>query len=173
MFRLPAAERLADAQRVLISGAGGGYDVLGAVPLVVELLRAGKAVHLGSLTFSNEAALQAVTRVPGLPNLAQVNRQSAVESTYCPEAWLAEWFHRVPGGPSAVWLFESTGVQPLRAAYRHVIEHAEIDTVILVDGGIDATLRGDETAIGTPSEDLAWSRPSRACRYAAWSRPSA
>ena len=31
----------------------------------------------------------------------------------------------------------------------------EIDTIVLVDGGTDSLMRGDEVGLGTPQEDLA------------------
>jgi len=68
---------------------------------------------------------------------------------YCPEAWLAGFLGR------SIWSFEKVGVRPLRHAYAWLIRELAIDLVILVDGGIDAILRGDETSLGTPSEDLA------------------
>jgi hypothetical protein len=52
---LPPAfhQALAGRKRVLLAGAGGGCDVLGAVPLLVELLASGeREVHLASLSFS-------------------------------------------------------------------------------------------------------------------------
>jgi hypothetical protein len=42
----------------------------------------------------------------------------------------------------------------LRDAYRYLIEHLSIDAVVLVDGGTDILLRGDESALGTPVEDI-------------------
>jgi len=63
--------------------------------------------------------------------------------------WLAGFLGR------SIWSFEKVGVRPLRHAYAWLIRELAIDLVILVDGGIDAILRGDETSLGTPSEDLA------------------
>lgn len=50
--------------------------------------------------------------------------------------------------------FARVGMQPLRAAYRALIERYDIDAVVLVDGGTDILMRGDETGLGTPEEDL-------------------
>lgn len=46
------------------------------------------------------------------------------------------------------------GVQPLRQAYRHLLDRLNIDAVVLVDGGTDILLRGDESTLGTPVEDI-------------------
>src|SRR5262249_9275110 len=54
-----------------------------------------------------------------------------------------------------VWAFAKVGVRPLRAALEALVQRLGIDLLVLVDGGIDLALRGDESSIGTPSEDLA------------------
>jgi hypothetical protein len=46
-------------------------------------------------------------------------------------------------------------VQPLRDAYRALTEHLRTDAIVLVNGGTDILLRGDESALGTPTEDIA------------------
>ena len=48
-----------------------------------------------------------------------------------------------------------TGVVPLLDAYRAIVDECDIDTVILVDGGTDSLMRGDEAGLGTPREDIA------------------
>ncbi|MEU5950295.1 DUF1152 domain-containing protein [Micromonospora sp. NPDC047465] len=53
-----------------------------------------------------------------------------------------------------MYAFPPLGVQPLRAAYRYLVEQLNIDAVVLVDGGTDVLLRGDETDLGTPVEDI-------------------
>jgi hypothetical protein len=53
-----------------------------------------------------------------------------------------------------VYAFEKMGVQPLRAAYRRLLQRHAIDAVVLVDGGTDILMRGDEAGLGTPAEDI-------------------
>jgi hypothetical protein len=53
-----------------------------------------------------------------------------------------------------VYAFPQTGVRPLRAAYQALIEMHCVDAVVLVDGGTDILMRGDEAGLGTPEEDL-------------------
>jgi hypothetical protein len=155
VLKQPIETALEPARHILLAGAGGGYDLLGAVPLLVDLEGRGKTVSLASLTFCDYKTLAGVEVHPSLPNLASVNGRCAVSDRYCPEAWLAEWLSRNRGLGRRVWLFDKTGVAPLGAAYRTLARELGIDAVILVDGGIDAVLRGDETSIGTPGEDLA------------------
>jgi hypothetical protein len=144
---------LGRARRVLLAGCGGGYDVLGAIPLAYQLRAQGVDVELASFSFSYLNALEA-PRDEAYPNLYAVGGAAATEHAYCPEAWLARWLDAELGGSHVVWSFEKTGVRPLERAYRMLIERLGIDAIILVDGGIDAVLRGDETSLGTPAEDL-------------------
>ena len=134
---------------MLIAGCGGGYDVLGAVPLRHTLRAAGLEVELASLSFCYLNGLAGARQDAEVPNLYRVGGDAATEDAYCPEAHLARWL----GQP--VWCFDKTGVRPLAAAYRALVERLRVDAVILVDGGIDAVLRGDEISLGTPAEDLA------------------
>jgi len=142
-----------DATHVLLAGCGGGYDVVGAVPLLVELFGRTR-VSLASLSFTSLPKLDGAERVEGLENLYRVPAAAAVETTYCPEAWLARWVDENLGPGVTMWAFEKTGVRPLAHAYRYLIEREGVDAVVLVDGGIDGMLRGDESSVGTPYEDL-------------------
>jgi hypothetical protein len=49
---IPLFERVASAERVLIAGAGGGFDVFAGLPLYFALRAAGKQVHLANLSFT-------------------------------------------------------------------------------------------------------------------------
>jgi hypothetical protein len=153
MFAPPLLARLGHPKRILLAGCGGGYDVLGAVPLLHEL-RGTCEVELASLSFAYLNGLDA-RQDAEQPNLYAVTAAAATERAYCPEAWLAKWLDETYGGAHAIWSFDKTGVRPLARAYRAIIERRQIDAIVLVDGGIDAVLRGDETSLGTPSEDLA------------------
>jgi len=146
---------IGDARRILVAGAGGGYDVLGAVPLLVDLERDGREVHLASLSFTYLNGLPGARVVDEVGCLYEVPAAAASPTKYCPEAWLAGFLGERTGRPRSVWAFDKTGVRPLARAYAWLIRELAIDLVILVDGGIDAILRGDETSLGTPSEDLA------------------
>jgi hypothetical protein len=137
-----------------VAGCGGGYDVFGAVPLLIELIAAGHTVHLANLTFCSVDQLPDAIQHPIHKNLFSVGRQCATPDMYCPEAWLARWMweHRDEDHP--VWCFRKTGVRPLAAAYQTLVDELGVDSIILIDGGVDALLRGDEVSLGTPAEDL-------------------
>lgn len=146
---------LPSAKRILIAGCGGGYDVLGAVPLVHELRARGLEAHLASLSFCYLNGLDRAVQDPEIPTMYAVRADAATARAYCPEAWLARFLDSEYGTPHTIWSFDKVGVQPLEAAYRALVARLGIDAIVLVDGGIDAVLRGDEVSLGTPSEDLA------------------
>lgn len=148
--------RLPTAKRILLAGCGGGYDILGAVPLVHELRARGIEVHFASLSFCYLNGLDLARQDPDHPNLYGVTAAAATEKKYCPEAWLAAFFDAEypTHGPHTVWSFDKTGVRPLAAAYATLASRLSLDAIILIDGGIDAILRGDEISLGTPAEDL-------------------
>lgn len=147
----PLFDRLESARHVLVAGAGGGFDIYAGLPLALSLLHQGKDVHLANLTF---AAVEGLPVEDWLaPDVALVGPRSALHQPYFPERTLAQWLE-LHGYPSTVHALARTGVQPLRDAYRALIERYEIDAVVLVDGGTDILMCGDESGIGTPEEDL-------------------
>jgi hypothetical protein len=144
-------EKLKPAQRVLIAGIGGGYDVFCGLPLYFYLRRCGKVVQLANLSFTN---LYSVEGRKLAWAATEVTADSRGPSDYFPEKYLCEWF-RLRGEDISIQSFDRTGVRPLAEAYDAVTKEYEIDTVLLVDGGTDSLLRGDEPDLGTPHEDIA------------------
>lgn len=149
MLEQPVLGALRSPRRVLVAGCGGGYDILGGVALRHALVAAGVEVELASLSFCYLNGLTGADQDREVPNLYAVAGDAAREDAYCPEAHLARFLGQ------RVWCFDKTGVRPLAAAYRALIDRLRVDAIILVDGGIDAVLRGDEVSLGTPAEDLA------------------
>jgi hypothetical protein len=147
----PLFAALAPARNVLLAGAGGGFDVYAGLPLAFALWQNGVRVHLANLSFSE---LELVDRDSWVTeHVVAVTPETASPDWYFPEGTLARWLaaHDLP---STVYAFPPLGVQPLRDAYRFLIDRHDIDAVVLVDGGTDILLRGDESALGTPVEDL-------------------
>ncbi|MDQ7037291.1 MAG: DUF1152 domain-containing protein [Anaerolineae bacterium] len=50
-------------------------------------------------------------------------------------------------------MFDNPAVETLKAAYKHLVKKFNIDTLILVDGGVDSLMRGNEQAPGSLLED--------------------
>ena len=156
MFSLlepPFFTRLRDARRVLVAGAGGGFDVYAGVPLALALRAAGKEVHLASLSFSELYGLDLEVWVDH--DVAAIRPDTTIRGDYFPERALARWL-ALQDLPDTVYAFPRTGVQPLRDAYRALLGHlGGVDAIVLVDGGTDILMRGDEHGLGTPEEDMA------------------
>lgn len=138
---------LADCERILVAGAGGGFDVFAGLPLAHALWRRGQQVHLANLSFSD---LSAATRLA--PALYEVTPETVAEG-YFPELALAR-FLAGEKLPSTVYAFPRAGVQPLFAAYQALVERLQLDAIVLVDGGTDLLMFGDEAGLGTPVEDM-------------------
>ncbi|MFD7658204.1 DUF1152 domain-containing protein [Actinosynnema sp. NPDC059797] len=151
LARPPLFDRLAPASSVLVAGAGGGFDVYAGLPLVFALRGLGKRVHLANLSFSDLDRLDLDDWVA--PDVAAVGPGSAGGEEYFPERVLARWLAG-RGLPSTVHAFPRTGVRPLTDAYRALVDLLGVDAVVLVDGGTDILMRGDEEGIGTPEEDM-------------------
>jgi hypothetical protein len=145
--------RLRDARRVLVVGAGGGFDVYAGLPLALALRAEGKEVHLANLSFADLYGLDLDVWVD--QDVAEVRPDTPLRGDYFPERALAQWL-AAQELPSTVYAFARTGVGPLRAAYRALLAHlGGVDAVVLVDGGTDILMRGDEHGLGTPEEDMA------------------
>ena len=143
-------QRLADAKSVLVAGAGGGYDVVCGVPLILALEARGISVHVASLASTPINDID--NAVDHGPMLVEVTAASTRPS-YFPEGWLARWLSDRLNRSVSVFCFGATGVGPLHASYRYLIDKFDIDCVIAVDGGVDSLLRGDEFSLGSPLED--------------------
>jgi hypothetical protein len=153
-LRLPFFEAVRDAETVLLAGAGGGYDIYTGLPLYLGLRAAGKTVHLANLSFTHLYATDG-KRIGEA--LVEVTHQTEESTRYFPELHLCRWFKEKRGEDVPVYCFDRTGPAPITRAYRNLLAHlgGSVDAVILIDGGTDSLMRGDEAGLGTPEEDVA------------------
>ncbi len=147
---LPFFRELEPAEHVLLAGAGGGFDFFSALPLYFALRDAGKRVSLANLSFT--------TLTPSMGReisaaCVEVTAASEGSRTYFPEKHLAAHLD-MEGDSTPVYALHRTGFKPLAEAYRALLEHLKFDTLVLVDGGTDSLMRGDESELGTPEEDI-------------------
>jgi hypothetical protein len=145
---IPFIERLGKAKRILVSGCGGGFDVFAGIPIAQHLLAGGHEVVLANYSFTN---LPLCGGEQVTPTTWRVDRQ-ANDLPYFPERWLGEWL-AARGTAVPIYAFGKTGVRPLQSAYRVILDSHQIDLVLLVDGGTDSILFGDEPGLGTVAED--------------------
>jgi hypothetical protein len=147
----PFFKELRHAERIVIGGAGGGFDVFSGLPLYFNLHAAGKTVWLANLTFSNLPPQTAGRHLT--PYLVEVTADSEGSEYYFPEKHLSQWF-RDHGREVPVYAIHRTGPKHVADAWRSLVEELRPDTIILVDGGTDSLMRGDEIGLGTPVEDM-------------------
>jgi hypothetical protein len=151
-LNLPILEHLSGCRSILLAGMGGGFDVYCGLPLYLELREQGLNVHLSSLSFSPHLPrLKSGHRL--VPTLTGVTAEHEGVVIYFPEMHLTRWFREARGEEVPIWCFEKTGVSPMLQAYQALVRHLEIDAILLVDGGVDSLMRGDEPHIGTVLED--------------------
>lgn len=147
--RVPLFERLDACSNVLLAGAGGGFDIFCGLPLYFALRRRGCTVHLANLSFS-----QLPVALDDPCPVFAVRPDTPGSPHYFPERGLSEWLRNELGEDVPIWSFAKSGVQPLRRAYEMVLGQTGADAIVLVDGGTDSLLRGDESGLGTPAEDM-------------------
>ncbi len=149
-MQLPFFERLAQGQRFLLAGCGGGHDIARAVSLYLHLRAQGKAVVLGNLSFTELHQTNCEQVTPGCYRVD--GRASPVP--YFPEKFVYDWLRERGEAAPDVYAFDiELGVQSLRQVFRWLREQHQIDTVVLCDGGTDSLMFGDEQGVGTIVED--------------------
>lgn len=144
-MQLPFFERLASSETIVLAGAGGGYDIFCGLPLYHWLLAQGKTVHLVNLAFSNLQRCQGEFPVD---SLLKVNSETVGPRFYFPELHLCAYL-----GGTPVYAIENAGAAAVRRAYDWLVEELKPDALVLVDGGTDILMQGDEEGLGTPEED--------------------
>jgi hypothetical protein len=147
-FRLPSA--LESSQRILLSGAGGGFDLYTGLPIYARLRALGRQVFLGNLSFTQLAGTNAKALTSAL---YAVEANTSGEDFYFPERALADFLSR-RGENVTIYAFEKCGVAAVREGYQHLLDTLQLDAVVLLDGGTDILMRGDEASLGTPAEDM-------------------
>lgn len=154
-LNLPVLHLLDDADNILIAGAGGGFDVYAGLPLVHHLEQHGKTVHIANYSFTPvDLAEVCGTVIHADPDVlyGAVGRLKRPIGYY-PEGYLAAWYATEHDTERIIWMFDNPGVVPLKLAYQHLMNEFDIDALILVDGGVDSLMRGDEVAPGSLLED--------------------
>ena len=155
MLNLPILDHLSGSKNILIAGAGGGFDGFAGLPLYFTLREHGKKVHLANYSFTDLGLAGEVSDIEILQKDVAIGVSGPVRFPlpYFPEGYLAQWFAEEQGETVTVWMFGSTGVFPLKQAYAKLVEHLGIDALILIDGGVDSLMRGDESNPGSIIQD--------------------
>lgn len=150
-LNLPVLEQLSTCKNLLIAGMGGGFDIFCGLPIYFELRARDQTVHLANYSFSLLTRINDAIHLN--ENVAGINANCQSWSPYFPELYLSQWFREKHGEDVTVWCFQKTGVRPLLEGYLALVEHLSIDGILLIDGGVDSLMQGDEPATGTIIED--------------------
>ena len=154
--------RLADPaiRTVLIAGCGGGFDFLHGLLLWPFLRRLGKQVVIGSCSWGDPELLTGDVEVVFSEDGSDVKRVTARTSyhpSYAPEVHLAAFLdEREPEeAPHAVYAYNARDFScpVLTRFFRQVVTEDGVDAILLVDGGSDSLMAGDEAGLGDPVED--------------------
>lgn len=149
-MQIPFFKEIADSKSILIVGAGGGFDIVSGLPLYSYLRSLGKQVVLANLSF---AALPFSNSEETCFGMFRITEQSE-DLPYFPEKYILEWLRSTKNeAPEMYALSNKMGVAPLSNAYAKIVDTHSIDTAILVDGGTDSLMFGDESSVGTIIED--------------------
>ncbi len=153
MFKLPFVKEIEHSEKILLSGAGGGFDVFGGIPLYFNIKNKKKEIGFASYSFTDLDDIDAEF----INENCAVIRYSTLASRefeYFPEKILAEWLYKEERIDVPVYAFKRVGPKPLRQAYEAVFEDFDYDTIILIDGGTDSLLVGNESKLGSFYEDI-------------------
>jgi hypothetical protein len=147
-MKIPFFAELEKAQTILIAGAGGGFDVFCGLPLYFWLKKAGKTVHLANLSSGAVGFCDAESPAPVLWRIT--SRTAAPK--YFPEMHLAAWLTQ-RFGETPIFAIEPSGARRVSAAYEWLARTLKPDAIVLVDGGTDSLMCGDEAGLATPEGD--------------------
>jgi hypothetical protein len=127
---------------VLIAGVGGGFDIASGMPLYRYLYDLGKEVVLANFSFTDLVATGSVMMSQGLYPITEDSN----DLPYFPEKLIVQWIKKESNETVNMYAFSNQlGVASLRRAYLDIIEKHNIDTLIMVDGGTDSLMFGDES----------------------------
>lgn len=150
-MHLPIWKALEGSQRPFLVGAGGGFDIFSGLPLYHHLKSLGKDVFLGSLSFSD---LLGKNGEKIKTNYLKVDHATRGNDEYFPERYLSQWFLQ-RGEEVPVYCFYGSGARTVLTIYQELKREIAFDALVLVDGGTDSLMRGDEPGLGSPAEDMA------------------
>lgn len=137
---------------ILVIGAGGGFDLLCGLNIILELESKDYNVILGNYSFTNLANIKGGKWHNDA--LIEIDSNCTIDgSDYFPERELSDWYSVVKGIDKSVFCLDRKGVQPTLKSYNQLVKMFEIETIICVDGGVDGIFTGLETDMGTPSMD--------------------
>ena len=148
---LDELENLDEVETVLLAGAGGGFDVYHAIPLYFRLVEMGKKVVFCNYSFASLASMKSDSFTA---SCVRVHADSSHSASYAPEYTMCRWFREVHQQEVSIYAYRGVGVVPVKAVFNKLKKKLGVDAVVIVDGGTDSLMRGDEFSLATPAEDM-------------------
>ena len=149
-----------DVKTVMLCGCGGGFDFVHSLLLYPELQRLGKSVVIGSYSFGNPNRISGDAETvfdSGGVVAKRVTAASRPDPYYGPEVHVCSYLDSAyPGSaPHSLYAYyaRAFSVPLLRRLYEQLILAHAVDAVVIVDGGSDSLMAGDEEGLGDPIED--------------------
>lgn len=144
---------------VLLCGCGGGFDFVHSLTIYPELRRLGKTVVIGSYSFGDPNKITGAADI--FNETGVIAKRATAASTpakyYGPEVHVCSFLDlRYPASaPHFVYAYyaRSFTVPLLTKLYQQIVDTHTIDAIVLVDGGSDSIMAGDEEGLGDPIED--------------------
>lgn len=149
-----------DIETVLLCGCGGGFDFVHSMVLYPELRRLGKKVVIGSYSFGLPENINGEASIIFDHDgtiAKKVTAKSIPPDHYGPEVHVCSFLdQRYPDeAPHFAYAYyaRAFSVTKLHAFYSQLIDEYQIDAIVLMDGGSDSLMVGDEEGLGDPVED--------------------
>lgn len=128
-------------KKVLVVGAGGGFDFVYGLPIILELEKRGCTVLIGNYSFTNLANV--ANGEWHSEHLLKINANSTIANlAYFPEKHLSAWYRQEKGIEKNIWCFPTKGVVPTLESYNYLINKFAIDIIFCIDGGVDGISGG-------------------------------
>lgn len=145
-------DRIVESKNVFFVGVGGGFDIYFGVFIYLNLVKVGKNVILVNYFFIllEEMMVEEVylnCYKVRIGDLDRLGRNYFLEKYLC-------LFLGVKGIYVIIYGLKRVGVQFIFDFYRYIVKEYEIDMIILVDGGMDSLMFGDEEGLGILQEDI-------------------
>ena len=145
-----------------MAGCGGGFDFIHSSLLIPDLKSLRKSILIGSYSFGKTKEISGVDvenvyLSSGQIVAKKISAQSSGSSHYAPEIHYCSYLDKTyPGdAPHRMYAYYARDftVSMLQEFYESLIEKYSVDVIILVDGGSDSLMAGDEEGLGDPIED--------------------
>lgn len=146
-------------KRIFLTGCGGGFDFVHGMLLYPVLRSMGKEVTIGSYSFGDPTKIGDADTVfhEGQALAKRVTAASTPSAHYGPEVHICAFLdQKYPeDAPHSMYAYyaRAFSVPVLTRLYSKIVAENEVDAVVLVDGGSDSLMRGDEEGLGDPVED--------------------